>query len=319
MKRYSLHTLVFILFMSFTIVSFIVIFLVTTRYQQETIKTAIEEKIHLAEVISKTISSPIWRFQAELFPAISRTLIEETAKTKDVVFIRIVTLAGTIELSNFREEWGKFISDPDIAKVIKTQEPVVKDEVYKGEKIKTIIYPGYGDKTIWVSFSLKRAKEEARAALIGSISIASGIIIVAFLVFVLILRTIVGPLREMMTACEEVRKGNLEVKIPARSRIEIGELATTFNEMIKDLRESQAALEESKKVLEIKVAARTRQLKELAEQREKIIEEKTKELRERVEELEKFQRLTVGRELKMVELKEEIKKLKEELEKYKKA
>jgi len=32
--------------------------------------------------------------------------------------------------------------------------------------------------------------------------------------------------------------------------------------------------------------------------------------------LKKFQKLTIGRELKMVELKEEIKKLKKELEKY---
>ena len=89
--------------------------------------------------------------------------------------------------------------------------------------------------------------------------------------------------------------------------------------MAKSLGESQAALEESKTVLEIKVAARTRELKELAERREEIIAERTKELRERIEELEKFHRLTVGRELKMVELKEEIKKLKKELEKYKKA
>jgi hypothetical protein len=33
--------------------------------------------------------------------------------------------------------------------------------------------------------------------------------------------------------------------------------------------------------------------------------------------LEKFQKIAVGRELKMIELKKEIKKLKEELEKYK--
>lgn len=45
--------------------------------------------------------------------------------------------------------------------------------------------------------------------------------------------------------------------------------------------------------------------------------EKTKqELKKRVEELEKWYKLTVGRELKMAELKKEIKQLKEELEKY---
>ncbi|MDI6592133.1 MAG: hypothetical protein QME61_04390, partial [Patescibacteria group bacterium] len=97
------------------------------------------------------------------------------------------------------------------------------------------------------------------------------------------------------------------------------------NMMISDLKEKSkkteeliAALEEAKKVLEIRVEARTRELRELVEQREEIIKERTKELRKKIEELERFQKLAVGRELKMIELKEEIERLKGELEKYKK-
>jgi len=51
---------------------------------------------------------------------------------------------------------------------------------------------------------------------------------------------------------------------------------------------------------------------------EQKVEERTKELQEKLAEMERFQRLAVGRELKMVILKEEIKKLEKELEKYKK-
>ena len=53
-------------------------------------------------------------------------------------------------------------------------------------------------------------------------------------------------------------------------------------------------------------------------QLESEIKKTTRKLRERIGELQKFQKLTVGRELKMIELKEEIKKLKKELKKYKK-
>lgn len=60
------------------------------------------------------------------------------------------------------------------------------------------------------------------------------------------------------------------------------------------------------------------ELKTLQTEMERKVEERTKELKEKLEELEKFRKLTEGRELRMVELKEEIKKLKEELEKYKK-
>jgi len=50
---------------------------------------------------------------------------------------------------------------------------------------------------------------------------------------------------------------------------------------------------------------------------EEKVKERTKEIQERVVELEKFNKLAVGRELKMIELKKEIEKLKEKLEKTK--
>lgn len=50
---------------------------------------------------------------------------------------------------------------------------------------------------------------------------------------------------------------------------------------------------------------------------EEMINQKTKELKDKVKELEKFQNLTVDRELRMIELKKETKELKEKLEKHK--
>jgi len=81
---------------------------------------------------------------------------------------------------------------------------------------------------------------------------------------------------------------------------------------------TQDEIETAKGSLEIKVAARTRELEELSKSLEEQVEERTQKLQEKIEELEKFNRLTVGRELKMIELKEEIERLKKE-EKDKKA
>lgn len=69
-------------------------------------------------------------------------------------------------------------------------------------------------------------------------------------------------------------------------------------------------------VLEIRTKARTRELKELTESLEEKVRERTKELQGKINELERFNKLVVGRELKMIELKNEIEKLKKELEKY---
>lgn len=72
-------------------------------------------------------------------------------------------------------------------------------------------------------------------------------------------------------------------------------------------------------VLEVRVRARTRELKELTQNLEGQVTERTSELQERVNELERFHRLTVGREMKMAALKRELRKLKGELEKCRKS
>ncbi len=59
-------------------------------------------------------------------------------------------------------------------------------------------------------------------------------------------------------------------------------------------------------------------LKRIHQEMEEKIKSQTKELREKLEELEKFQKVTIGRELKMIELKNEIQKLKKEIEELKK-
>jgi len=70
--------------------------------------------------------------------------------------------------------------------------------------------------------------------------------------------------------------------------------------------------EEMEVVLEIRAKARTKALEELAENLEKKVEQRTEDLRGKIKELENFQKMIVGRELKMIELKQEIKGLKEE-------
>ena len=100
-----------------------------------------------------------------------------------------------------------------------------------------------------------------------------------------------------------------------RMRRERDALVKTREELVK----SYEAVKEAKEVLEIKVRARTRQLAEQAEALEKENRLKTKSLREKLDELESFRRLTVGRELKMAQLKEEIANLKDKIKELEEA
>jgi len=167
----------------------------------------------------------------------------------------------------------------------------------------------------------QRQKEVALTILIS-------IVIIITILFFLLSKMVILPIAEIKKGLEMIGQGQLSWRITPRSQDEIGDLARGVNEMSEKLEGSYYGLEkkiaertkelqEARSVLEIKVRARTQELKDLAESLEKQVEERTKELQEKMEELEKFNRLAVGRELKMIGLKEEIQKLKEELEKYK--
>lgn len=118
----------------------------------------------------------------------------------------------------------------------------------------------------------------------------------------------------------EVAKKITEHDLTARATItsndEIGKIAEMFNAMIdsiekseSELKKAQTELKSANITLEKRVKERTAELEKIRTSLEKAAAERTVELQQKVEELEKFKKLTVGRELKMVELKKEIEKL----------
>lgn len=135
------------------------------------------------------------------------------------------------------------------------------------------------------------------------------VIVMAILFTILLTGRILKPMKNLLDTVQEVGKGNLDAQATIKSRDEIGDLANEFNLMIDKLKVAREAIQEEKNILEIKVRARTNELQELAQTLDDKIKERTKELQARLEELERFHRLTVGRELKMLDLKKENEKL----------
>lgn len=145
------------------------------------------------------------------------------------------------------------------------------------------------------------------------LSVAGYVSIVAFMtiIFIFIIavnftKNLVLPLQKIINWAGTIAKGGKEQKINILTNDEISEVVDYSREMVKEL-------ETGRTVLEIKVEARTRELRELAESLDSQIKERTSELRKKIDELERFQRVTVGRELQMIELKKEITALKEQL------
>ncbi|MBD3426803.1 MAG: PAS domain S-box protein [Candidatus Omnitrophica bacterium] len=75
---------------------------------------------------------------------------------------------------------------------------------------------------------------------------AARITVVLTLVLIIISSTVVTlvlrPVRQLVDATNEVAKGDLDVRVPARTSDEVGELATSFNKMAEELKKSTVSI-----------------------------------------------------------------------------
>lgn len=152
--------------------------------------------------------------------------------------------------------------------------------------------------------------------------------IFSVLTSILFSRFFLRSLKSIGETAKKISKGDFDVRADVKVKDEIGDLANVFNNMLdavkqsrKDLEESnlelqktQKELEEANLSLEEKIKTRTKELEEIKNTLELRVHEKTVELEKRLADLEKFRKLTLGRELRMVELKEEMDELKKKLE-----
>lgn len=115
------------------------------------------------------------------------------------------------------------------------------------------------------------------------------ILLLILIVFAVIHRRIILPIQALSLVTQSFSEGNFTARATSGMDDELGELTQTFNTMGQKLQSRTADLEAAKQNLELDVKRRT------------------EELEDKVSELEKFNKFVVGRELKMVELKRELK------------
>ncbi len=296
---------------SISFITGVIILVITTIRQTSSMEQSIvQENEVLVTVAAKAIEVGYLDFR---WPFETLKKISDSEENR---FLWIVKPSGEIFLADNSEMHGMVINDIFLG----TEKIRVRDSVYHGQRIKIIVHPlwievGQSPWSLFLGVSLKSVEIAKMRTIFVGVNILLLVIIFAAFISFYFSKEVSDPLECLRGGAEIIGKGNLNYQIKVKTGDEIEELAKSFNKMAENLKKSQTILEESKTVLEIKVQARTSELKELAKGLDEKVKEKTKELRERIAEMEKFQQLTVGRELKMLELKKEIKVLKTELAK----
>lgn len=167
---------------------------------------------------------------------------------------------------------------------------------------------------------------------IQDIEFQTRLILILTLVLALFLGILISwhlsrTLGKISSGLEKILSGNLDFKIKIQDRDEIGEITYFLNKIVENLKETQLKLKIKEEEVKEKTSELSKRIRDLESSQKTIeegrlatlniledVEEARLALQERIEELEKFNKLAVGRELRMVELKEEIKKLQNELE-----
>ena len=91
-------------------------------------------------------------------------------------------------------------------------------------------------------------------------------VLLLLLLNVLLSRMVIRPVRAVSEAMTEASTGRLDRRLPVQSSDEIGAMSAAFNAMASDLEASKLSIEDYSRNLEIKVAERTRALRESEEQ-----------------------------------------------------
>jgi signal transduction histidine kinase len=116
-----------------------------------------------------------------------------------------------------------------------------------------------------VGLSLKPAREQLDEVLSTGLYLTAFLLLLGAAASLLIARRISNPVLALVDGADQIRAGNLDVRIDVASSDEIGLLADSFNRMAAELRETMAKIESLNRGLEGEVSRRTDEIRRSAE------------------------------------------------------
>ena len=260
--------------------------MVVRNNREELLQQAISHAAQLSEVVIKSTRFAMLQNQASHVGRI----IEDVGAQEDIDRVRILSKNGTVIHSSQQEEVGRMVdqeaeaclachldkerraSSPMVGRpriftdetgrrmlgstaVIRNEPTCAAVGCHAHEQSQSVL--GVLD----IVYPLDKIDQTIRrnTATIAGLSLGF-IVLAAILVSVLVQRVVYRQLADLSDGEARLASGDLDHPIPVRSDDELGQLAESFNSMMKALRISRAQLEDWGHTLEQKVEAATRDL-----------------------------------------------------------
>jgi two-component system, OmpR family, sensor histidine kinase ResE len=213
---------------------------------------------HAAEKIARVLE----RHPDEQFPLgleISWEIIDEVTNLviikndREVYYSPNTQNAVKLSVTDILEDWELskvFKENTAVDKVSKLTDANTGKDTVKYSIIGVPLHMGQGENgAVFIYQSMEDVQATTRSTT-KFILLVAGVAIILTTIFAFFLSTrITAPLRKMREAAFEVARGKFDTKVPILSHDEIGELATAFNQMGRQLKFNMNALSQEKEQL----------------------------------------------------------------------
>ena len=197
--------------------------------------------------------------------------VARVATETDVAYAMILDRDGRVAAHNHRPEIvGTLLSGGTLDRILSTDATVAQElDGPDGEALYDFAVPIRVDAQRWgtarVGLSRHRMEAEIAATRRQLILLAVLVLAGAGLASALVARRIARPVRQLAAGAVAISRGELVQRVEPTTRDEIGQLATAFNDMARQLHEQRSALLEQRTALEAAHGELRRRFAELSD------------------------------------------------------
>lgn len=174
--------------------------------------------------------------------------IRTTDSKYPTMFATVFSEDGTVVYDSESKDYigtmlSEMMPESDYSQVTKKQEKgksfSIETAKSDGKRVVRYFYPiSCGTETWWAASALEKSdlNKDVTTLSILMLGISVVVLIIILIVVTVLLRRMLNPIKGIVSAAEEISKGNLDVHLEVASKDEIGVLSETFLKMAKNLK-----------------------------------------------------------------------------------
>ncbi|SNB47094.1 ATP-binding protein [Geobacter sp. DSM 9736] len=233
----KLNTKLVIIMLSLLIIAILMLFVLNQHSQNELVNEIQESSTEVTKAVQMSVEDLTSEVEAE--PARLKEYLKE-AKAKGINEINIISNEGEIISSSDPDKVGKRREIRKLEKGLKASPG--SHESSKVHPYDLLVPVIVGDEQlgyVQINLLLDNIRNIQHKNLVNRVAVTCLVFMLGIILTIFLARKYTDPIHRLAEGVKRVTEGDLSVTFPAGSKDEIGELAESFNDMVRQLRERE--------------------------------------------------------------------------------